>query len=90
MEFVHIVDDMPDEAGGEPLPMLVGLHGFLDAGNAGTLAVDHLVEQGAGPVVATFDVDAFHDYRARRPGDLVRPRPLRGLRRAAPGGAADA
>ena len=68
VEFVHIVDEVPDEAGGEPLPLLVGLHGFLDAGNAGTLAVDHLVEQGGGPVVATFDVDAFHDYRARRPG----------------------
>jgi hypothetical protein len=68
VEFVHIVDEVPDEAGSEPLPLLVGLHGFLDAGNASTLAVDHLVEQGSGPVVATFDVDAFHDYRARRPG----------------------
>jgi len=68
VEFVHIVDGVPDEAGSEPLPLLVGLHGFLDAGNASTLAVDHLVEQGGGPVVATFDVDAFHDYRARRPG----------------------
>ncbi len=68
MEFVHIVDDVPGDVGSEPLPMLIGLHGFLDAGNASTLAVDHLVEQGAGPVVATFDVDAFHDYRARRPG----------------------
>ena len=67
MEFVHIVDEMPGEAGSEPLPLVVGLHGFLDAGNASTLAVEHLVDQGAGPVVATFDVDAFHDYRARRP-----------------------
>ena len=67
MEFVHIVDEMPGEAGSEPLPLVVGLHGFLDAGNASTLAVEHLVEQGSGPVVATFDVDAFHDYRARRP-----------------------
>jgi predicted ATP-grasp superfamily ATP-dependent carboligase len=67
VEFVHIVDEMPGEAGSEPLPLVVGLHGFLDAGNASTLAVEHLVEQGSGPVVATFDVDAFHDYRARRP-----------------------
>lgn len=67
MEFVHIVDEMPGEAGSEPLPLVVGLHGFLDAGNASTLAVEHLVDQGSGPVVATFDVDAFHDYRARRP-----------------------
>jgi hypothetical protein len=68
VEFVHIVDEVPGEAGSEPLPLLVGLHGFLDAGNASTLAVDHLVERASGPVVATFDVDAFHDYRARRPG----------------------
>jgi predicted ATP-grasp superfamily ATP-dependent carboligase len=67
VEFVHIVDEMPGEAGSEPLPLVVGLHGFLDAGNASTLAVEHLVELGSGPVVATFDVDAFHDYRARRP-----------------------
>ncbi|MET1058859.1 MAG: PAC2 family protein [Nocardioides sp.] len=68
VEFVHIVDEVPGEAGSDPLPLLVGLHGFLDAGNASTLAVDHLVERGSGLVVATFDVDAFHDYRARRPG----------------------
>jgi hypothetical protein len=67
VEFVHIVDEMPGDAGGEPLPLVIALHGFLDAGNASSLAVDHLVEQGHGPVVATFDVDAFHDYRARRP-----------------------
>lgn len=63
--LVHIVDDVPDL--GDSPALVVALHGFLDAGNGAGLAVDHLTASGAGPVVATFDVDAFHDYRARRP-----------------------
>jgi hypothetical protein len=69
--LVHIVDDVPELvdawAAGE-LTMVLVLDGFLDAGNAAARAAGHLVEQGGdGPVVATFDVDQFHDYRARRP-----------------------
>jgi len=67
VKHVHIVDDVPVLAGGEAVPLLVALHGFLDAGNAAGLAVEQLAAGGAGPVVATFDVDVFHDYRARRP-----------------------
>lgn len=66
--FVHILDDAPplDAPGG---PVLVySLDGFLDAGNASRIAVDHLLAQDQGKVVASFDVDAFYDYRARRPG----------------------
>lgn len=66
-QFVHIVDDVPGIDPDEGLSLVVALHGFLDAGNGATLAVDHLTSVGTGPVVATFDVDAFHDYRARRP-----------------------
>ena len=68
---MHIVDDVPElgdawESG--ELTMVLVLDGFLDAGNAAAHAATHLVEQGGdGPVVATFDVDQFHDYRARRP-----------------------
>ncbi len=51
--------------------MLVVLEGFLDAGNAAGLAAAHLLGQQhpdrGGAVVATFEVDEFHDYRARRP-----------------------
>jgi predicted ATP-grasp superfamily ATP-dependent carboligase len=47
--------------------MVVALQGFLDAGNASGLAVDHLLDVTPVPVIATFDVDVFHDYRARRP-----------------------
>jgi predicted ATP-grasp superfamily ATP-dependent carboligase len=68
-KLVHIVDNVSalDEHEG-PLVMVQVLDGFLDAGNASVRAARHLVEaSGSAPVVATFDVDAFHDYRARRP-----------------------
>lgn len=68
--LVHIVDDVPELEGLDELTMVVALDGFLDAGNAAARAVRHLVQlAGAdgGRVVATFDVDQFHDYRARRP-----------------------
>ncbi len=66
-KFVHIVDEVLGLDESEELTLVVALHGFLDAGNGANIAVDHLTAQGAGPVVATFDVDVFHDYRARRP-----------------------
>lgn len=66
-KFVHIVDDVPELADVEGLTMVLVLDGFLDAGNAAAHAVAHLEAQSDGPVVATFDVDVFHDYRARRP-----------------------
>jgi hypothetical protein len=76
--LVHIVDEVPGlealpngAAGGDPgdLTMVLVLDGFLDAGNAAARAAQHLVDLSGGsrPVVATFDVDQFHDYRARRP-----------------------
>jgi hypothetical protein len=68
--YVHIVDEVAELAprpGGQGPAMLVALDGFLDAGNAGRLAVDHLLGDAPGRVVASFDIDAFFDYRARRP-----------------------
>ena len=65
--LVHIVDDAAALVGARDLTMVVVLSGFLDAGKAGELAAQHLEGLGEGPVVATFDVDALHDYRARRP-----------------------
>ncbi|MDO9377470.1 MAG: PAC2 family protein [Nocardioidaceae bacterium] len=48
-------------------PVLVhALDGFLGAGSAPRLAAEHLKDDDA-PVVASFDVDDFYDYRARRP-----------------------
>lgn len=66
-KFVHIVDDVPGLEHDGELTLVIALHGFLDAGSGSALAVDHLTSLGSGPVVATFDVDVFHDYRARRP-----------------------
>jgi len=66
--LVHIVDDVPDLEDVSELAMVLILDGFLDAGNAAAIAGRHLVnESGGGRVVATFEVDEFHDYRARRP-----------------------
>jgi predicted ATP-grasp superfamily ATP-dependent carboligase len=66
--LVHIVDDVTGLDAGTPLTMVVALDGFLDAGRSGALAAQHLATlSGGGSVVATFDVDQFHDYRARRP-----------------------
>ncbi|HEX6150400.1 PAC2 family protein [Nocardioides sp.] len=65
--LVHIVDDVPELAGVDRLPMVAALDGFLDAGSAAARAAQHLVDLAGARVVATFDVDQFHDYRARRP-----------------------
>ena len=66
--FVHIVDDVPELEGRSDGPVLVhALDGFLDAGNAANLAAKHLLAQSTGRVVASFEVDDFYDYRARRP-----------------------
>jgi predicted ATP-grasp superfamily ATP-dependent carboligase len=43
------------------------LTGFVDAGQAGQLAVAHLLASLEHRVVATFDVDQLLDYRSRRP-----------------------
>ncbi len=68
--LVHIVDDIPELADVDELSLVVALYGFLDAGSSSIIAANHLEELANGPaskVVATFDVDQFHDYRARRP-----------------------
>ncbi|MEX2290094.1 MAG: PAC2 family protein [Mycobacteriales bacterium] len=49
-------------------PVLVqALDGFVDAGSAKRLARAHLLQSHDSRVIATFDVDALLDYRARRP-----------------------
>jgi len=47
--------------------LLHALSGFVDAGQAGKLAADHLLATLPHRVLARFDVDQLHDYRARRP-----------------------
>jgi hypothetical protein len=58
---VHIVDEVPELAGVDRLPLVVALDGFLDAGSAAARAAQHLVDLTEARVVATFDIDQFHD-----------------------------
>jgi predicted ATP-grasp superfamily ATP-dependent carboligase len=49
-------------------PVLVyQLDGFMDAGSAGRLAIDHLVATMDARPLVDFDVDSLIDYRSRRP-----------------------
>lgn len=50
-----------------PGVLLVGLGGFIDAGNTQGLLVKHLLEASQPRVVAGFDVDQLLDFRGRRP-----------------------
>ena len=66
--LVHILDEVAELDDVDGLTMVQVLDGFLDAGSVAARAARHLVEASdTASVVATFDVDAFHDYRARRP-----------------------
>ncbi|MEY3278807.1 MAG: hypothetical protein RLZZ426_1293 [Actinomycetota bacterium] len=44
-----------------------GISGFLDAGNAVKLAVDHILETTSHRLLASLDIDLLFDYRGRRP-----------------------
>lgn len=49
-------------------PTLIhALHGYVDAGEAVRLTLAYLLDKFDHQVVARFDVDQLHDYRARRP-----------------------
>jgi predicted ATP-grasp superfamily ATP-dependent carboligase len=56
--------DLPDL--GRPV-LLHALNGFVDAGAAGRLAREHLLESLEAQVIAAFDIDQLFDYRSRRP-----------------------
>ncbi|NCT92070.1 PAC2 family protein [Cellulomonas sp. APG4] len=47
--------------------MLHMVRGFVDAGSAGQVGAEHLLERFTPRRLVTFDVDALLDYRARRP-----------------------
>lgn len=51
---------------GSPV-LLHGLSGFMDAGGAARLAVEHILDATEHHRLATFDIDEIFDYRARRP-----------------------
>jgi hypothetical protein len=58
--------DSPSATRGH-LVMVHSFSGFMDAGSASQVAVDHLVSSLPERIIATFDGDALIDYRARRP-----------------------
>jgi predicted ATP-grasp superfamily ATP-dependent carboligase len=63
-ELYQLADQPADLA----RPVLVhALPGFVDAGSAGRLAVEQLLDRLDHEVVARFDVDQLVDYRNRRP-----------------------
>jgi len=59
--------EQPEEGELDAPVMLFCLSGFIDAGHAGRLAADHLLEALDHRLLATFDLDQIFDYRARRP-----------------------
>lgn len=60
--------------------LLVALDGFIDAGNAAATAAMFLRHRWRSEPVATFDRDAFLDYRARRPTVVIDNGVLRRVR----------
>jgi predicted ATP-grasp superfamily ATP-dependent carboligase len=59
-------DDTDGDASRGPV-LLHTLTGFVDAGQAGRLAAEHLLETFEHRPLATFDIDTLLDYRSRRP-----------------------
>lgn len=47
--------------------MLYAFDGFLNAGSAPRIAIEHLESRDEGEVLHEFDLDDYFDYRARRP-----------------------
>jgi predicted ATP-grasp superfamily ATP-dependent carboligase len=57
-------EETPDLQGAA---LLVYLEGFMDAGAAGRLVTEHLLDAFEHTTVARFDIDRLLDYRSRRP-----------------------
>jgi predicted ATP-grasp superfamily ATP-dependent carboligase len=55
------------QAAPEGAPLLHHLEGFIDAGGAGRLLAEHLLQDYEHETIATFDSDRLIDYRSRRP-----------------------
>jgi len=64
-EDMYVIHRMPSFS---EAPVLIhAFTGYVDAGGAVRMMIDHLLEHCEHQLVATFDVDAVMDYRARRP-----------------------
>jgi hypothetical protein len=51
----------------EQAPLLLHLEGFIDAGGAGRLLAEHLLDDYEHETIVRFDADRLTDYRSRRP-----------------------
>lgn len=60
----EVDSDVPDLTGAV---LLHHFDGFMDAGSAGRVLVEHLLNSHEHRVIARFDVDGLIDYRSRRP-----------------------
>lgn len=60
------VVDKPSPHNGQ-LVLVHSFSGFMDAGSASQIAVNHLLKNSPERLLAAFDSDALIDYRARRP-----------------------
>jgi predicted ATP-grasp superfamily ATP-dependent carboligase len=63
-ELYTLAEEIPEL---ERPVLLYYLDGFMDAGSAGRLVIEHLEGSMNPRTVATFDVDSLIDYRSRRP-----------------------
>jgi len=65
----HEPDELFELAGSAPegAPILHHLEGFIDAGGAGRLLAEHLLQDYEHETVARFNADRLIDYRSRRP-----------------------
>jgi len=67
-ELYSLTEDASDDPIDQHRPIMVeALTGVVDAGNAVSLAGDHLLTALDHHIVATFDIDQLLDYRSRRP-----------------------
>ena len=66
-ELYTVDEDVAADLRGEPATLLHLVRGFVDAGNAGQLSAEHLLETFEPRRLVTFDVDELLDYRSRRP-----------------------
>ncbi len=64
-QLMTVVDTPSAMAG--PAVLVHSFSGFMDAGSASQIAVDHLLSTCPERVLVRFDSDALIDYRARRP-----------------------
>src|SRR6202012_5182130 len=63
------IDETPEVSGtdADGMALLVYLEGFMDAGAAGRLLTEHLLDAFEHTTVARFNTDRLLDYRSRRP-----------------------